>query len=312
MDKITIKPGILVSLSVRASGGVTYDREDIVKPGEESGGTDEVLENEEAPAQSAPEVAEWKTRRTIEDPAEHKRATKARSKCRSLIASVCTNTAFGLLCPEPKEAALDEAIAEARLLAKLHNENPANLRTRVQVYIIKGRIAATDQEATRAIASEMTALMEEMKSGLLDTDAAKVRDAAMRAKKMAAMLDADAGKKVTAAVEKAREVAREITKALAKKEDAVEIVRQANLDVLDSARSLFLNFEEVKIEGEAMPATDARPLDFDTSEEEVEKENGIENYADAALADAEARDQEIDDAEVKAATGDDWARALDL
>lgn len=301
MDKITIKPGILVSLSVRASGGVTYVRKDIVKPGEESDGTDAVLENEDAPAQStAPEVAEWQTRRTIEDPAEHKRATKTRSKCRSLIASVCTNTAFGLLCPQGKEKALDEAIAEARLLSKLHNENPANARTRVQVYIIKGRIAQTDQEATRAIADEVRMLMDEMKNGLLSTDTERVREAAMKAKKMADMLDADAGKKVTAAVERAREVAREVAKALTKKEDAVEVVRLANLDALDSARSMFLTFEENEIAGEPMAPTDARPLDFDTSEEDVEMK-------------AEDRDEVTPDGyATKAAAGDDWARKLDL
>jgi HPt (histidine-containing phosphotransfer) domain-containing protein len=289
MDKITIKPGILVSLSVRASGGVTYVRQDIVKAGEETDtGTDVVLENEETPTSTAPEVAEWKTRRTIEDPAEHKRATKARSKCRSLISSVCTNTAFGLLCPESKEVLLDEAIAEARGLAAAHNNNVANVRTRVQVFVIKGRIAQTDQEATRAIADEVGALVAEMKQGLLDTDAERVRDAAMKAKKMAAMLDVDTGRKVTAAVEKAREVAKEIVKALAKKEDAVEIVRQANLDVLDSARSMFLTFEEQKVEGEAMAAVDARPLDFDDSD--VEENDSVQTRTEDESADMKAAD----------------------
>lgn len=282
MDKITIKPGYLVSLSVRAAGGVRYDRQDIVKPGEpEVDGTDNVLEDEDK-KETAPgvEVAEWKTRRTIEDPEEHKRATKTRSKCRSLISSVCTSTAFGLLCPETREERLDDAIKEARELAAAHNGDERNKRTKVSVFVIKGRIAKTDDEATRAIADEVRSLVDEMRAGILDINAERIRDAAAKAKKMASMLDENAGKKVTAAVERAREVAKDIVKALASKEDAVELVRTAQLDALDEARTMFLTFEENEIKGEPMAATDVRPLNLDDEDVEMKEEDRDETTPD--------------------------------
>jgi hypothetical protein len=98
------------------------------------------------------------------------------------------------------------------------------------------------------------------------------------------MLDDASGKKVTAAVERAREVAKDIVKALAAKEDAAELVRMAKLDALDEARSMFLTFEENKIEGEPMAPTDARPLDFDDSEEDDSVQTSTDDSADMKAA----------------------------
>ena len=96
----TLRPGFLVSLKSSVTGNVQYSSEEIV--------ADHVAE------ETGARVAKWQTERVIADPEEHENAIKVRSKCRSLITSICTSSAFGLLCPEGAGEALSKAIAQAR------------------------------------------------------------------------------------------------------------------------------------------------------------------------------------------------------
>ena len=70
----TLRPGLLVRLSTSIKGNVRYS----------------VTELEGDHLTDAGErKARWETERTVRDPDEHQRATKARSKARSVIAGVC-------------------------------------------------------------------------------------------------------------------------------------------------------------------------------------------------------------------------------
>jgi hypothetical protein len=240
MKTSTLRPGLLVSLKTSIVGNVAYRRTDL----------DEFTEDDGA------KKALWETERTITDPEEHEKAVLVRSKCRSIITGVCAASTFGLLCPEDKQDKLDEAVRDAQQLAQAFNET-AKL-TRIQIYVIAGRVAPDDVQAVRAINSEVRDLISTMENGLQNLDVKVVRDAATKAKSIGQMLSSAAQERIQAAVETAREVARRIVKA---GEAASEELDSAVLRKLAEQRTAFLDLDEM---GEmAAPAMTARAIDLE-------------------------------------------------
>lgn len=261
MSTSILKPGILVSLHTELRGGVTYTRTDL-----------------DAEARDGVDVARWETTRVIEDPAEHKRAEQARSKAGNLIRSVCAKTAFGLLCPVSRETELDAAVRDARQVAD--DFNASSNYARVRVYTIKGRIASTDEEAARAIASEVRGLLADMERGVRSADAGLIRDAANRAKQLGGVLGAERADKIEGAVKAARDAARAIVRRVEKDgEEAARVVRSLSVAPIEEARAAFLDLDEDTHEAiEALPPVDAQrgaELDIEPEPEPVP------GYADA-------------------------------
>ena len=227
MKTSVLRPGLLVSLKTSLRGGVAYQRVDI----EGAHKVGEAL------------VSRWETTKEIPDPVEFEAATKARSKARSVVAGVCAPSAFGLLCPQAKEEDLSKAIEGARFIAEAFNAS-ARL-SRVEVYVMVGRIAQDDVEAARAIASEGRELLDDMRSGIAAADVDKIRQAASQARALGSMLSEDVAGKVSAAVEQARKAAREIVKRVGTSGDR-EAARVETLGVsaIEAARFAFLDTDE--------------------------------------------------------------------
>jgi hypothetical protein len=235
----TLRPGLLVSLKTSVTGNIDYRKR--------------IIEADHVDNQGR-QKAKWETVRTITDPVEMKAAWTVQLRARGLICAVCTNSAFGLLCPEAEGVVLAEAIADARKLAEEFN-SAASL-TRVRIYVITGRIAQDDVEAVRAINSEIRELLEDMQTGIANLDVEVIRKAANRAKAVGAMLSTDAASRVQTAVEAARSIARKIVKV---GETASAEVDQTLLRQITTARTAFLDFEpseEVSLPGQAGRAVD--------------------------------------------------------
>ncbi len=211
LQSSTLRPGLLVSLSCTITGNVRYTKRD--------------LESEITP--DGVSIAKWETERTIADLQEHNAGSKARADARNAIAGACTHSAFGLLCPEAKADQLESAIAKARGIADAFNAT-ARL-SRLNVYVLTGRIAPDDVEAVRAINSEIRGLMATMESGLRNLDVKTVREAANKARAVGAMLAPDAESRVKEAVALAREAAIKIRKA--GEQAAVALAREAAIKI---------------------------------------------------------------------------------
>jgi hypothetical protein len=190
-DTSVLRPGILVGLKTRLTGGIAYDRKDL-------------------PTDGTTGKARWETERTIDDPEEYDKATKARSAARSMVTKECCSTSFGLLCPQGNEAALDIAVAKARELVRVFNASSKN--TTISVRILKGRIAGSDKEAAEAVAVDVGEMIAEMQAGLDALDINAVRKAADAASAMADVLIDDKAEVLKAAVAQARAGAKLITK----------------------------------------------------------------------------------------------------
>jgi len=244
-DTRTLRPGYLVSLRTQIKGGVRYEVETL-DPDHTEGDA---------------RVAEWKTRRTVEAPEEHAQAIKVRSKARSFITSVCTDSAFGYLCPLANRDALDTAIANARIAADSFNAGASIYR--ITVNVIKGEVASDDLEAIRAIRGEIADLLESMTRGIAALDPEEVRKAANKAREVAGMLTPEASGRVAEAIKEARAAAREMVKRAGEAgESAAGIVAEEAIRRIEEARLSFLDLEapaEVPAEAPIAPALDLMP-----------------------------------------------------
>jgi hypothetical protein len=198
--------------------------------------------------------AKWETAKTIENPEEFKTATQVRAKCRALITGICVRSDFALLCPNEREAQLEEKIKEARQFAEVFNATAT--RCQVGVYVLRGRVAQDDAEAMKAIGSEVRGLLDAMEAGIKATNVEQIREAAAKAKDLGRMLNADAQAKVNEAVQAARDIAREVVKRVQKQgEDASAVLATVKLDSINRARFTFLDMDTPAVQVEALPAT---------------------------------------------------------
>ncbi len=246
MKTQTLKPGLLVSLKTSIRGGVDYQRTE--------------LEGQHV-NEDGEQIARWETRKAVRDPAEHDRAIEVRSAARKLVSEVCCWSSFGLLCPFDKEDELAEAITKARDVARDFNMSTSAMQ--VDVYILSGRIATTDEEAADALRAELFDLMDAMNEGIKNAEPSAIRDAANKARMLSAMLTEDAEQKVSDAIEQARKAAREIVKRVQKSgERAADVIDSIKVHHITNARFTFLDLTETETGGEAeKPA--ARGLDLD-------------------------------------------------
>lgn len=239
-----IKPGLMVSLATELRGGVSYQRVDLEK---------------------GDAVAKWETTKHVDNPEEFARASQVRSKARALIASACSNTAFGLICPLDRESDLDTAVSEARRLVDEFNASATT--THVRIFTLRGRIASTDDEAARGLASEVQGLILGMQAGIDAMDPEAIRRAADQAKAMTALLGEEQVGIVSDAIAAARKAARQIVARVEKKgEDAAMVAMDIQRGALEKARMLFLDLDAPAATSEEMPAIDinrAANLDLD-------------------------------------------------
>jgi hypothetical protein len=245
LNATLIRPGLLVSLKTTVHGGVSYQKRTIVP------------DHPEGKAR----IASWETTRQIQDAEEHNAAVVARGKCRTAISRVCCPSSFGLLCPEQNEEDLNAALLEAQRIASEHN---AKARfTRLDVFVLTGRIADSDEQAAKAIASEVRDLIAAMERGVRAADPEAIREAASKARALSGMLSEDAKNKVSAAIKEVRAIASDIVRRVEKSgERAADVVVGVKLEALQGARFAVLDFDAQDQAADPLPAAAPRALDL--------------------------------------------------
>lgn len=223
MKSTLLRPGLLVSLRTTIKGGVSYQKRTI----------------EPEHAQGAGTVATWETTRQVQDADEHARAVVARGAARTAIIRTCIAGNW-LVCPAANEDKLRAGIEEACEIAAKHNET-ANC-TCVEVYAIVASFASDDEQATRAIGSEVRDLIADMERAVRNADPEAIREAANRARTLSGMLGDGTQAKVSAAIAEVRRVARDIVSRVEKAgEVAADVVRDVKLEALAGARFAVLD-----------------------------------------------------------------------
>jgi hypothetical protein len=243
LNPTTLRPGLLVNVNTSIRGNVRYTKQTIE--------AEHIVETGAA-------KASWNTEKTVTDPGEHKRATEVRGKCRSLISACCANSAFGLLCPDNRADDLDKATREAEALVTAFNATAEV--TRVQFYIMAGRVAADDVEAARKISGELRDLLDDMQQGVQNLDAEAIREAANKARSVGQILTPEAQAKLADGIAAARSAARVIVRA--GESAAGEIDRMA-LERIAKARTAFDLGDEAEV---AAPVAAGRSIDFESGD----------------------------------------------
>lgn len=249
MDTRTIRPGLLVGLKTSIVGGPAYFRKD--------------LENEQVGDESR---KKWETVRVVQHVDELAAAQLTRNRARGEVVRVCMYTSFGLLCTVDREPELLAAIERAQRMVRDHND--VNRNVKVQLYVLRGRVADNDEMAARAIAAELRGLIEEMGAAVDRADPEAIRRAATEARKMLGVLSEEKQELATKAIEAARKAARQIATRVEKKGEAIaQVIKEIDGSAIAAARMAFLDLDEP-----AAPAatTDAAPVvrDIDTNEPE--------------------------------------------
>jgi hypothetical protein len=223
----TIKPGLLVSVRTYLDGGVTYTRVNC--------GTK---------VEDGKSVTKWRTTRTIDNPKEHTRAVKARSRASNLVRSCCLRTPFGLVCLQAKEEKLQAAITQARTVCKEWNARAKHYQIDIRTF--QGRIASDDRQAISAMAAELRSLARDMKRGVRNGDVKAIREAASTAKRMGAMLDStELQGDIDSAVKSARKAARQLVKRVDKQGEEVEkVVASLVTAPIEQMRIAFIDVDD--------------------------------------------------------------------
>lgn len=228
MKTSLIRPGMLIGLKTAIRGGVTYQKVDLDPAHTVDGGG---------------QVARWETTREIADAAEYERAVQTRGRVRNLIVRECCNTSFGLLCPNAREPDLIEAINAASVIVDAFNKEA--LHTMIDFRLIVGRVANDDEQAARAIGSEVRDLIATMEASIKAADPSAIRAAANTARTLAGMLSQSAEVKVNEAIDEARAAAREIVKRVQKAgEVAATVVDELTMTKLQEARFAVLDLAD--------------------------------------------------------------------
>jgi hypothetical protein len=235
----TLRPGLLVSVNTSVNGGVKYEKR-ILERYVDADGNQKVR---------------WETVRTIMKPQEYETAQTVRSRARSLIARPCSKSSFGYLCPEDRAEEVAKALADARQSCAEFNSTA--VYSRVNIYVMTGRIVPDDVEAVKAINGEIRDLLETMKTGVEVLDVNMIREAANKARSIGQMLTPDAQVRIQLAIDAARKAARQITKA---GETAAQEIDRNAITTLTESRRAFLDFDEEK--EVATPQSAGRAVDF--------------------------------------------------
>lgn len=235
----TIRPGLLVAVKTSIKGNVSYKKSDTHVVTLEDG----------------VEQAKWDTERRIKNAAEQEAATKVRSKARGFIASVCSTTDFGFLCPLNAKPELDKAIVEARKVCEAFNDT--STVTKIRFAAVTGTIAQDDYQAVRALRREVTELITDMKDGLENLDVSTVREAAKRAKQLGQMLSPEAQVRLELAIKAVRE---NITKIVAAGDTGAAEIDRRTIEALTEARTAFLDLDGA--DDIVQPAAEGRTVDM--------------------------------------------------
>lgn len=175
------------------------------------------------------------------DPEEWDLATKARSKARSLVVSVCAKTPWGLIADLDREDELAGAFLMAR--AQVDDFNAESTHYEVKASWFPGITTGTDASEAANVRVEVIDMVNRLDAALKSADVRNIRKICGDELRQVNMLldpDIEQHKAVKALIRRAQETARALVKAGEDNADAVvEVLRDADMSPVAAARAQF-------------------------------------------------------------------------
>lgn len=236
MQRLTLKPSVLVAFSIGRLGGVRYARQPL-----------------DQQRQGEREVTSWQTTREVDDVEELRRAQALVAECRRRMGALCYRTAFGWVAPREREAELAQTWAEIR--ARVEQANAEELRRcRLVAACVTGEIAQDDQAAADAILADIARFFGDVMEALQACDVRRIRQTVAGMRGVEALLPDAQSEALRTAVRQARRLATVIRQEVERKGREIEaVVRELDLSPIDAARVMFIE-PEVAEAAAAAPA----------------------------------------------------------
>jgi len=264
-QQIKLKPGILINVTVRMSGGVSYRQK-----------SDDLLEASPDPRLAASpnsEVDVWATTRTMADKKEYAAAIKVRATARNAIAAVCLQTPVGLVCLPDREPEVRAIVAQQE--TAIADFNRQARYTSVNMFVILANIDGMSDVNVQSVAAEVARSLELMENLTKDGDVAGARKEAIRLQDIAKLLDGQAESTALEAIEEVRTVAKRLKKVGENLAAQAAVVESADWKACRAARFMMtaaLSRPETVVEPVVEPMAEPEPEPEPEPEAEAEPE----------------------------------------
>lgn len=275
-----LKPAILVVYKISRYGGMTYQRKDL---GKEFDGQKE--------------ESEWNTRRILYNVDAYSEGRRLRLQCQQMLqghiprelrekmslpinvrGNVCVSTPFGLVCPLAREGRLDAIIQLIESEIKDFNKRWSGVPNTpyLSSFIMKVDFSGSADEATQAVANQISDLLDRLKEAMKNSEVKTIRDVLKEARGIADILPRDKGEAVEKALKDAKNRAMEIVKIARKNEGNLsKALTKLDTSSVDLARFAF-------------------EADFDKEKAPSKKEiNSVNNLRFAFLGDEEKKEEDV-------------------
>ena len=161
--------------------------------------------------------------------------------------------------------------------------------------VMIGKVEANDEEAIRAINSEMSELLQTMQQGIVDLQPDAIREAASKAREVSAMLVPGAQERVKTAVSVGRAAA--ATQIVKLGQGAAQQIDLAAVRKIAAMRTAFLDLEDA---GDvAAPVVNGRVVDLEPGDYEVDPKADLRSPAEKAWDTRRVKEAAADIAETR-------------
>lgn len=220
-ENLKIKPCILVTDKLNVARGVSYHRTDIFAEDQPDGS----------------HIAKWETERQFKDKEEAKVADQVYSKARWKIRTMCLYTEVGYLCSAGNEAALKQAIKDARDMCETFNKGAKYCH--IEFRVVCTKIEPENNDGVDALKEALAMHTANIRQALQGFDYKKARDLLQATKPAIEMLTGPEKDKLMQVREEARALATEIAGVVKEFESDVEnaLVSPAGKSILKRAKA---------------------------------------------------------------------------
>lgn len=223
MQRMSIKPLLLVALRITRDGGLSVTKEDL----------ENTVDGEH-------EVRTWTVTRDVPNITELRAADRLAAECRRMITAFCVRTKFGLIAPKDVRAELDAAWAAVKDKVAVGNQQFTGCQLRASC--IRGEILTSDQEAADAILHDLASWFRRLDDAVRACDAQTIRDTLTEMKGADMLLGPEHSKVLQDAVATAKQIATTVTAEVGKKHrEMEEVKRELDFAPLDAAAFYFID-----------------------------------------------------------------------
>lgn len=222
IQRVTLKPSLMVAVVISRAGGVSYVREAL----------DSSLEG-------VHEVKSWKVTKDVPDIEQLKKADAIANECRRKVSAICYRTAFGWVAPKESESELQKAWDQVKV--RIVEANQELTACKLVATCVKGEVMTDDREAAEAILRDIGQFFTTVQDAIARCDVKAIRQTIADMRGIDTLLDPEHSKALKDAVATAKQVAKTLKSEVEKKGQEISAaLKQVDMSPIDQAMVMFV------------------------------------------------------------------------